>query len=77
MWALNEWEGYVLCEEFNCLPFSGGLFEQPARKVEIMKIIRNIINECKARKLEAQEMELRGKEMIYGNGKGNNNIRGR
>jgi hypothetical protein len=42
-----------------------------------MKIIRNIVNECKARKQEMQEMELRGKEMIYGNGKGNNNIRGR
>jgi hypothetical protein len=64
-----------MCEDFHCLPFSGGLLEQPARKVEAMKIIRNIITEYKARQTEKLNRDIRAKEAIErGNGKGNNSL---
>jgi hypothetical protein len=66
MWALKEWEDYCFCEEFKCLPYEGGLYQQPALKVECLMIVRNSINEYKTRKNEKLESDLRAKELIKG-----------
>jgi hypothetical protein len=47
----NEYlKTYLMCKEFNCLPYEGGYLDQPAIYVEAFEIIQQTLNEYRARK---------------------------
>lgn len=41
---------YYSCKEFNCLPYEGGLLDQPAVIAEAFFVIQNVINQYQAQK---------------------------
>jgi hypothetical protein len=49
----NEYlKTYTMCKDFHCLPFAGGLFDQPAIYVEAFELIQSVINQYKANRKE-------------------------
>lgn len=39
-----------MCKEFNCLPYEGGYFDQPAKWVEAFELIKSIMDQYNAQK---------------------------
>jgi len=43
---------FTFCEKFGCLPYSGGMYQQPARLIESFDVIRIMISEREANRQE-------------------------
>jgi hypothetical protein len=39
----------IMCARWNCLPYEGGLMDQPAGTINRMSVAKNIYDACKAR----------------------------
>lgn len=39
----------MMCSRWNCLPYEGGLMDQPAGMIARMSVVKNIYDACKAR----------------------------
>ncbi len=50
---------YLMCKEFNCLPYEGGYLDQPAVYAEAFEIITQTISEYQKNR---REVENFGKE---------------
>ena len=53
------WTEFNFCKTFHCLPYRGGMFEQPARIIQIFSIIEGIILEKQNTDKMSMERDMR------------------
>jgi hypothetical protein len=47
-------ELYLMCKEFNCLPYEGGFLDQPAKIAEAFGLIKRTIAQYQANRREVK-----------------------
>jgi hypothetical protein len=57
IWVIHLWNLYTFCKSINALPCNGGVYEQPAKLIEVFNVIRNVEIERDNNKREIEELK--------------------
>lgn len=57
MWVIHLWNLYTFCNSMKELPCSGGVYDQPAKLIEVFNVIRNAEIERDNNKREMEELK--------------------
>jgi hypothetical protein len=64
--VIRLFNAFTFCEKFGCLPYAGGMYQQPAKLIESFDVLRIMITE---RENARQEMIARDNAIKRNGGK--------